>query len=105
MSREELNEVWKNIKNEAKTLADCEPLLASFFHATLLKHANLGSALSYMLANKLASPIMPPIEVREVVESAYRSDPKMIESAARDIKAVRLRDPACRQILNPPALP
>ncbi|MDX7986404.1 serine O-acetyltransferase [Xenorhabdus sp. 12] len=101
MSREELNEVWKNIKSEAKALADCEPLLASFFHATLLKHQNLGSALSYMLANKLATPIMPPIEVREVVESAYCSDPHMIESAARDIKAVRLRDPAVDKYSTP----
>ncbi|CBJ83433.1 serine acetyltransferase [Xenorhabdus bovienii str. Jollieti] len=101
MSREELNEVWKNIKNEARELADCEPMLASFFHATLLKHENLGSALSYMLANKLATPIMPAIAVREVVEDAYRSDPEMIGSAARDIKAVRLRDPAVDKYSTP----
>ena len=56
MSCEELDIVWNNIKAEARTLADCEPMLASFYHATLLKHENLGSALSYMLANKLSSP-------------------------------------------------
>ncbi|WP_373371030.1 serine O-acetyltransferase [Enterobacter bugandensis] len=39
-------------------------MLASFYHATLLKHENLGSALSYMLANKLASSIMPAIAIR-----------------------------------------
>lgn len=94
MSLEELDEVWKNIKTEARALAECEPMLASFFHATLLKHENLGSALSYMLANKLATPIMPAIAVREIVEEAYGSDQKMIVSAARDIIAVRLRDPA-----------
>lgn len=60
MSSDELELVWNNIKAEARALADCEPMLASFFHATLLKHENLGSALSYMLANKLANPIMPP---------------------------------------------
>ncbi len=58
MPCEELDIVWNNIKAEARALADCEPMLASFYHATLLKHENLGSALSYMLANKLASPIM-----------------------------------------------
>ena len=46
MSCEELEIVWNNIKAEARTLADCEPMLASFYHATLLKHENLGSALS-----------------------------------------------------------
>ncbi len=55
MPCEELDIVWNNIKAEARALADCEPMLASFYHATLLKHENLGSALSYMLANKLAS--------------------------------------------------
>ena len=44
MSCEELEIVWNNIKAEARTLADCEPMLASFYHATLLKHENLGSA-------------------------------------------------------------
>jgi len=67
MPCEELDIVWKNIKAEARALAECEPMLASFYHATLLKHENLGSALSYMLANKLASPIMPAIAIREVV--------------------------------------
>ena len=70
MPCEELDIVWNNIKAEARALADCEPMLASFYHATLLKHENLGSALSYMLANKLASSIMPAIAIREVVEEA-----------------------------------
>ena len=101
MSSEELEQVWNSIKSEARALADCEPMLASFFHATLLKHENLGSALSYMLANKLATPIMPAIAVREVVEEAYKSDNQMIVSAARDILAVRLRDPAVDKYSTP----
>ena len=101
MPCEELDLVWKNIKAEARQLADCEPMLASFYHATLLKHENLGSALSYMLANKLASPIMPAIAIREVVEEAYRADPEMIASAACDIQAVRTRDPAVDKYSTP----
>ncbi|HEY0210925.1 serine O-acetyltransferase [Acerihabitans sp.] len=101
MSTEELELVWNNIKAEARLLADCEPMLASFFHATLLKHENLGSALSYMLANKLANPIMPAIAIREIVEEAYSADLQMIVSAARDINAVRLRDPAVDKFSTP----
>lgn len=101
MSCEELDIVWNNIKAEARALADCEPMLASFYHATLLKHENLGSALSYMLANKLASPIMPAIAIREVVEEAYAADPEMIASAACDIQAVRTRDPAVDKYSTP----
>ena len=50
-------EVWKLIRDEAKELVDNEPMLASFFHSTILKHKNLGGALSYILANKLATAI------------------------------------------------
>ena len=74
MSCEELEIVWNSIKAEARTLADCEPMLASFYHATLLKHENLGSALSYMLATRLSSPVVPAIAIREVVEEAYAAD-------------------------------
>lgn len=101
MSPEELDVVWNIIKAEARALADCEPMLASFYHSTLLKHDDLGSALSYMLANKLASPIMPAIAIREIVEEAYEADPKMIESAAYDIGAVRTRDPAVDKYSTP----
>lgn len=38
-------EVWGLIRQEAKALAECEPMLASFFSFHDLKHHNLGSAL------------------------------------------------------------
>lgn len=101
MSSEELAQIWESIITEARSLAEGEPMLASFFHATLLKHENLGSALSYLLANKLANPIMPAIAVREIVEEAYRKDPSMIFSAARDVTAVRQRDPAVDKYSTP----
>lgn len=101
MSSEELELVWNSIKSEARALAECEPMLASFFHATLLKHENLGSALSYILANKLGSPIMPAIAIREVVEEAYRNDEQMTLSAARDILAVHSRDAAVDKYSTP----
>ena len=56
--------VWQSIRQEAKELVENEPMLASFFHSTILKHHNLGSALSYILANKLANTIMPAIALR-----------------------------------------
>ncbi|MGQ0287338.1 serine O-acetyltransferase [Pasteurellaceae bacterium 22721_9_1] len=89
-----LNQVWHKIRTEAKELVEQEPMLASFFHSTILKHKDLGSALSYILANKLATTTMPAISLREIIEDAYQDDPSIIESAAADINAVRQRDPA-----------
>ncbi|MBT0723674.1 serine O-acetyltransferase [Rosenbergiella sp. S61] len=101
MSSEELEQIWEAILAEARELASGEPMLASFFHATLLKHDNLGSALSYMLANKLANANMPAIAIRDIVEEAYRQDPGMIMSAVRDITAVSQRDPAVDKYSTP----
>ncbi|MCK8161395.1 serine O-acetyltransferase, partial [Erwinia amylovora] len=93
--------MWDENKTEARELAECEPMLDSFYHATLLKHDDLGSAVSYMLANKLANPSMPAIAVREVIQDAYRQDVSMILSAACDIQAVRLRDPSVDKYSTP----
>lgn len=101
MSEPELELVWQEIQQEARRLVDGEPMLASFFHATILKHRHLGSALSYILANKLATATVPAISVREIVEEAHESDPQLIVSAALDIKAVRDRDPAVGSCTTP----
>lgn len=101
MSSEEIVLIWNSIKAEARTLSEREPMLASFYHAALLKHENLGSAMSYMLANKLASPTMPAIEIREIIVNAYHKDPSMIVSAAYDIQAVYQRDPAVNDYSTP----
>ncbi|QLB21022.1 serine O-acetyltransferase [Vespertiliibacter pulmonis] len=88
------DQIWQKIRLETAQLAQSEPILASFFHATILKHAHLGDALSYILANKLANEIMPAIALKEIIEEAHQADPLMIHSAACDIDAVITRDPA-----------
>ena len=63
-------------------MVDNEPMLASFFHSTILKHHDLGSALSYILANKLANTIMPAIALREIIEETPY-DPWIVQSEGR----------------------
>lgn len=101
--REKCNQdnVWNAIKQEAKEHSEREPMLASFFHATIIKHDTLGAALSYILANKLATPSMPAMAVREVVEEAYAGDKDIVLSAACDICATVERDPAIELYSTP----
>ena len=90
----EQTKVWERIVREAREQAEQEPMLASFYHATIIKHDSLAASLSYILANKLKTPSMPAMAVREVVEEAFASDPNIAESAACDICATVSRDPA-----------
>lgn len=101
-SEKELEKIWSHITLEAKKMADGEPALASFFHATILKHENLGSAIVYILASKLSSDSsMPAIVLSNIFEKAYCSDKTMILAAARDILAVCSRDPAVDKYSTP----
>ncbi|MBP9569479.1 MAG: serine O-acetyltransferase, partial [Aeromonadaceae bacterium] len=59
------------------------------------------SALSFQLANKLASAVMPAIVLREVIETALAAQPDILDAAAADICAVKERDPAVRYYSTP----
>ena len=94
-------QTWDKIRAEALSLVNEEPMLASFFHSTILNHDSLRSALSFQLANKLASAVMPAIVLREVIETALAAQPEVLDAAAADICAVKERDPAVRYYSTP----
>lgn len=95
--------VWKLINDEVAAEAIKEPILASFFHATIIKNSSLSKALSYILAQKLSTPNISTLMLRELIDEAYADDPAMIEAAAHDICAVVDRDPAV-QLYSVPLL-
>ena len=45
--------LWREIRQEAVLLSRSEPVLASFFHISLLNHAALASALAFLLGYEL----------------------------------------------------
>jgi len=94
-------ETWQQIRDEATLMTDSEPMLASFFHATILNHDSLSSALSFHLANKLDSATMPAIVVREIIEQALAADRTILGSVIADIRAVQERDPAVAYYSTP----
>lgn len=101
MSLHDINTVWQHIQLEAKSLVEDEPVLASFYHSTLLRHKTFSSALSYILAEKLANPTMPAVTLRDIISEAYLAEPNMVSQAARDIIAVISRDPAVKHYSTP----
>ncbi len=93
--------VWEKVRNEARELSDQEPMLASFYHATIINHTSLENALSYILANKLRTASMPAMAVREVIEEALNAEPELTIAAACDICATVERDPAVGMCSTP----
>jgi len=97
----EQQQLWNKIRKEAWASSANEPILASFFHSTILNHSNFKSALSYQLANRLDSHTMPAILVREVIEEAFTKSPDILDAAMADIIAVQERDPAVEDFSIP----
>ena len=92
--------IWQHIYQEAQSAARDEPMLASFFQSTILDHNSLGNALSYHLANKLASSAAPASMLRKVMDRAF-STAEIIQAVAADIQATVARDSACNLYLTP----
>lgn len=96
-----LDPVWDQMRTEAERLAVAEPLMAVIAHSVILHHDSLESALSYRIAQKLSSPEMSPLMLREIAEKAYAEQPAMGRAGRADIVATFERDPACDRMLQP----
>jgi len=92
--------VWSSLKKEAATYATKEVALSSLLHATILDQDNLGSALVNHLSEKLATPDFSTLKLRKVLTEALESDANIVEYAAKDLLAVKERDPACTSFLQ-----
>ena len=86
--------LWEQILKEADVETKREPTLASYLHDVILRHSNLGDALSYQLAGKLGNETIPSISLREIFDESYEADGCIIDSVCEDIICIFKRDPA-----------
>ncbi|ACE83442.1 serine O-acetyltransferase [Cellvibrio japonicus] len=94
-------DVWAEIRAEAQISSAEEPVLASFYHTTILNHGSFAAAISFHLANQLDSQAIPAMMIREVFEEAMQADPTIEIAMRADIRAHRERDPACSRYCLP----
>ncbi|MES2823209.1 MAG: serine O-acetyltransferase [Pseudomonadota bacterium] len=93
--------LWESIRSQTRKQAEHEPVLASFLYSTILNHDTLEAALSFHLANKLDSPALPAMLVREVIEQALSADANISRAVRADLLAVSERDSACCSLVTP----
>ncbi|MBQ0720215.1 MAG: serine O-acetyltransferase [Gammaproteobacteria bacterium] len=93
--------LWQEILAEARVFSDDEPVLASFFHAAILSHDSLETALGYTLAETLGNVTLSKLSIRQVFAEVLRADTSISEKIHRDLIAYRERDPACDKFAMP----
>ena len=96
-----LDPVWVKVRDAAKQLVEREPLMASLAHAVVLHHDSFEDALGYRLAQKLTSPEMSELLLREIAAEAFSDSNEIVDAARTDVVAVFDRDPACHSYLQP----
>ena len=96
-----IDPVWDQIRKESELAVRREPLLGGVIHGSILHHESLEAALAYRFALKLASGEISEQILREIADSAYRSDAALGQAARADLVAVFERDPACHTLMQP----
>ncbi len=94
-------ELWETLRVEARRIASRESVLRDFLDLVVLRHGSFGQALAWLLARKLAEPIMPEAQLVALVREALASDPAIVAAAAADLIATRTRDPAAETYVTP----
>lgn len=95
-----LDPVWSQIRDEAAQMAEKEPGMSGFLHATILNFDRLELAIASHLSEKLANSEVGARSLCEVFEEAF-ADNKVISAAMRaDIVAHYDRDAACHAYLE-----
>lgn len=90
------SDLWAGIRHEVNELLLQEPELGTFFSRRVLQHDSLAAAISDLLAQKLANADIPHAALRQLFDTALRSDPSIMEAVENDLAATRQRDPAVK---------
>lgn len=93
--------LWKCVRDDAGRVAAAEPQLRSLLEDVVLAQPCLGAALGVRLARKLAREDMTREELAPLLAGIFQGEDHLVESAARDLRAIVERDPACDSPLQP----
>lgn len=93
--------IWAELREQARELSVAEPVLASFYHTSVLRHDGVESALTSVLAARLSGGMLSPMILQEIIQEVMGFDPSICDSACADLRAHRSRDPACDSYILP----
>tara|TARA_Y100000588_G_scaffold24440_1_gene24471 strand:+ start:1033 stop:1842 length:810 start_codon:yes stop_codon:yes gene_type:complete len=94
-------EIWTTLLSEAEAVAAKEAILAKVLNEFVLEREGFADALGWRLAARLGRSSVPEKDLRELIRDAFLDDAEALDKVCSDVRAVRERDPACRDFLSP----
>ena len=96
-----IKEIWETIQIETEKRVQAEPVLASFFHSTILEHDSFSSAAADLIASDLGRASVQPMLLRSVIKEAMNSSEEILNGTISDLLAAKERDPSCKYLSEP----
>ena len=96
-----IKKIWETIRKETEKRVQAEPVLASFFHSTILEHDSISEAVADLIANDLGSSSVQPMLLRNVIKEAMNSKEEILIGTVSDLLAAKERDPSCKYLSEP----
>ena len=93
--------IWQELQRQASQMAAAEPMLASYYHTSILNHASFEAALVHQVSARLHSETITELMLKEVFGDCIHRCPDILNAALLDIIACYERDPACDNYCRP----
>jgi len=97
----DVDALWRELCMDARRAVSDEPELEVLLTDVILRQPDLAGALAVRMARKLARADMSREELSPLLAGVLRREPRLVQSAARDLRAIQTRDPACDSPLEP----
>ncbi|MFB2552163.1 serine O-acetyltransferase [Ensifer soli] len=96
-----IDPIWDALRQEAALAAEREPVLATFFYATVLNQASLEESVIHRISERLDHADVSASVIRQAFLDLRDEMPEWGKILRVDIQAFYDRDPACIRFLEP----
>ncbi|WP_309084510.1 serine O-acetyltransferase [Chelativorans sp.] len=98
---QQIDPIWSEIRAEAHTAVENDPLLAAFLYSTILNHSTLEEAVIHRVSERLDHADLAAGLIRQTFRAMWEDQPDWSTTVRVDIQAYYDRDPACDRFLMP----
>ncbi|NOJ41591.1 serine O-acetyltransferase [Bradyrhizobium australiense] len=96
-----VDQLWRAIRRETERVRASDPVFGASLSATILNHANFGSAVSHQIGEQLGKSPADRRRFGCLAREAFAASPDLIDAASRDLQSIAVHDPATTALLPP----
>ena len=96
-----VGQLWQLIRREAESIIAGDPVFGASLSVAILDHADLASAMSYQIGERLGKSADDRQRLARIAREAFQASPDLVEAASCDLQGIGAHDPATTALLPP----